>query len=133
MAGYARTAMVEGQAGGLGVRVAAFREEDVEVRGRGLRVELAGGEAVDAAKVLGPLRDLRRVAAGMKPTRIVVGMTERREKMPVPDLLPMMRRAEEPPLAKHSSQRMRSNARAHSRAKSADPTLLYLSLRVVTS
>src|SRR5439155_23311306 len=39
------------------------------------------------AKVLGPVRDLRKVAMEMKPTRIVVGMSERRDRMPVPDLL----------------------------------------------
>lgn len=38
-------------------------------------------------KVLGPLEDLRRVATESRPTRIVVGMTERRDRMPVPDLL----------------------------------------------
>src|SRR5439155_12416872 len=39
------------------------------------------------AKVLGPVRDLRKVAMEMKPTRIVVGMSERRDRMPVPELL----------------------------------------------
>jgi sugar transferase (PEP-CTERM system associated) len=45
------------------------------------------GTEMMGAKVLGPLRDLRKVATEMRPTRIVVGMTERRERMPVPDLL----------------------------------------------
>src|SRR5262249_20138668 len=35
----------------------------------------------------GPVGDLRKIANEAKPTRIVVGMTERRDRMPVPDLL----------------------------------------------
>jgi sugar transferase (PEP-CTERM system associated) len=49
--------------------------------GVALGTELRGG------KVLGPIGDVRRVATEIQPSRIVVGMTERREKMPVPDLL----------------------------------------------
>ncbi len=52
---------------------------------------LANGLAVDTpltgGKVLGALCDLHKVAMGMRPTRIVVGMTERRDRMPVSDLL----------------------------------------------
>jgi sugar transferase (PEP-CTERM system associated) len=48
---------------------------------------VAPGTELSGAKVLGPLRDLRKIAVEMKPTRIVVGMTERRDRMPVPDLL----------------------------------------------
>ncbi|HTM50944.1 MAG TPA: sugar transferase [Bryobacteraceae bacterium] len=45
------------------------------------------GSLLTGAKVLGPVRDLRKIAEEVKPTRIVVGMTERRDRMPVPDLL----------------------------------------------
>ncbi|MGE5646614.1 MAG: sugar transferase [Acidobacteriota bacterium] len=45
------------------------------------------GEVVHGAKILGPASDLRRVAAGVRPDRIVVGMTERRARMPLQDLL----------------------------------------------
>src|SRR5262249_53901884 len=48
---------------------------------------VAPGAELTGSKVLGPVRDLRKVAIEMKPTRIVVGMTERRDRMPVPDLL----------------------------------------------
>src|SRR5207245_899963 len=48
---------------------------------------IAPGTEMTGAKVLGPLRDLQKVATEMKPSRIVVGMTERRDRMPVPDLL----------------------------------------------
>ena len=48
---------------------------------------VAPGTELSGAKVVGPLRDLRKIAVEMKPTRIVVGMTERRDRMPVPDLL----------------------------------------------
>ncbi len=48
---------------------------------------LAPGTKLNGANVLGPVRNLRNIATKMKPTRIVVGMTERRDMMPVPDLL----------------------------------------------
>jgi sugar transferase (PEP-CTERM system associated) len=48
---------------------------------------VAPGTELTGAKVLGPLHDLRKVADEVKPTRIVIGMTERRDRMPVPDLL----------------------------------------------
>ena len=48
---------------------------------------VAPGTELTGAKVMGPLRDLRKIATAMEPTRIVVGMTERRDRMPVPDLL----------------------------------------------
>jgi sugar transferase (PEP-CTERM system associated) len=38
-------------------------------------------------KVLGALSDIQKIATEMKPTRIIVGMTERRDRMPVPALL----------------------------------------------
>jgi sugar transferase (PEP-CTERM system associated) len=45
------------------------------------------GALVHGAKVLGSLRDLRPVVAITRPDRIVVGMTERRARMPLQDLL----------------------------------------------
>ena len=48
---------------------------------------VAPGTQLNGANVLGPVRNLRNIATKMKPTRIVVGMTERRDRMPVPDLL----------------------------------------------
>ncbi len=49
--------------------------------------ETPAGEICDGAKVLGSLRDLRRAVAATRPDRIVVGMSERRARMPVQDLL----------------------------------------------
>ena len=37
--------------------------------------------------ILGPLSALREIAAAAKPDRIVVGFAERRQQMPIPDLL----------------------------------------------
>ncbi len=45
------------------------------------------GELRNGAKVLGPLSDFRRIAMETRPDRIVVGMSERRGRMPVQDLL----------------------------------------------
>jgi exopolysaccharide biosynthesis polyprenyl glycosylphosphotransferase len=45
------------------------------------------GSLADGAKVLGPVRDLRATVAAARPDRIVVGMTERRARMPVHELL----------------------------------------------
>ncbi len=44
-------------------------------------VELAGG------KMLGPISELREIVESAKPDRIVVGMSERRERLPVNQLL----------------------------------------------
>jgi hypothetical protein len=44
-------------------------------------VELAGG------KMLGPISELREIVESVKPDRIVVGMSERRERLPVNQLL----------------------------------------------
>src|SRR5262249_48989500 len=54
----------------LGLAIAGYLADDVPP-----------GTELTGAKVLGPLRDLRKVATEMKPTRIVVGMTERRDRM----------------------------------------------------
>jgi sugar transferase (PEP-CTERM system associated) len=45
------------------------------------------GTLVHGAKVLGPISRLRPVVTATRPDRIVVGMTERRDRMPVQDLL----------------------------------------------
>jgi sugar transferase (PEP-CTERM system associated) len=45
------------------------------------------GEALRGGKVLGTLPDLREIAQATRPNRIVVGMSERRQRMPVADLL----------------------------------------------
>lgn len=45
------------------------------------------GEILDRAPVLGPIADLRQIVNQTKPDRIVVGMTERREHLPVQALL----------------------------------------------
>jgi sugar transferase (PEP-CTERM system associated) len=45
------------------------------------------GDALRGAKVLGGLSDLKEIVQATKPSRIVVGMTERRSRMPVTDLL----------------------------------------------
>lgn len=45
------------------------------------------GSLLNGAKVLGPLKSLPEIAAATEPDRIVVGMTERRSRMPMQDLL----------------------------------------------
>jgi sugar transferase (PEP-CTERM system associated) len=45
------------------------------------------GALVDGARVLGRVKDLRAVVDEAKPDRIVVGMSERRARMPMQDLL----------------------------------------------
>ncbi|HWR53825.1 MAG TPA: sugar transferase [Bryobacteraceae bacterium] len=45
------------------------------------------GEMLHAAPVLGGVKDLRRIAEEASPDRIIIGMTERRDRMPVQDLL----------------------------------------------
>ena len=46
-----------------------------------------GGSILYGSKVLGPISDLRLVVADTRPDRIVVGITERRARMPLQDLL----------------------------------------------
>ena len=45
------------------------------------------GEVLTGGKVVGQLADLREIVAATHPSRIVVGMTERRTRMPVAELL----------------------------------------------
>jgi sugar transferase (PEP-CTERM system associated) len=45
------------------------------------------GTAMAGGKVLGPMASLREIIQATNPDRIVVGMTERRERMPVSELL----------------------------------------------
>lgn len=47
----------------------------------------APGHMIEGAPVLGPLSQLRQITAQAKPDRVVVGMTERRARLPVGDLL----------------------------------------------
>ena len=45
------------------------------------------GTLLEGAEVLGKVEDLARIAAGTRPDRIIVGMTERRARMPLETLL----------------------------------------------
>jgi sugar transferase (PEP-CTERM system associated) len=45
------------------------------------------GDRLTGGKVLGAIADLKEIVQATKPNRIVVGMTERRSRMPVADLL----------------------------------------------
>lgn len=45
------------------------------------------GSMMGDGKVLGPVRIIKEVTAALKPDRIVVGLSERRDRMPVNDLL----------------------------------------------
>lgn len=47
----------------------------------------APGTPQGASTVLGPLSALREIAAGVRPDRVVVGLAERRQQMPIQDLL----------------------------------------------
>jgi len=46
-----------------------------------------GSEPLPSAKLLGRITDLAEVASALRPDRIVVGMTERRARLPVQELL----------------------------------------------
>jgi len=52
-----------------------------------LEDEHAPGEVLSGAPVLGPVASLRQMVSQTKPDRIAVGMTERRDRLPVQDLL----------------------------------------------
>ncbi len=62
-------------------------------RDLGMRVEgclhnaVPAGNSLQGVPVLGPVENLRHVANGLKPDLIVVGLSERRDRMPVEDLL----------------------------------------------
>src|SRR5689334_12745650 len=45
------------------------------------------GEELPGGKVIGKIRDLASIVAAMRPDRIVVGLAERRQRLPVNDLL----------------------------------------------
>jgi lipopolysaccharide/colanic/teichoic acid biosynthesis glycosyltransferase len=45
------------------------------------------GDSAEAGKNLGPMHRISEIAVATRPDRIVVGLAERREKMPVADLL----------------------------------------------
>jgi sugar transferase (PEP-CTERM system associated) len=45
------------------------------------------GHSLHGAPILGRIRDLRKIVQEQRPDRIVVGMTERRDRMPVQELL----------------------------------------------
>jgi len=49
--------------------------------------EHQAGTVLNGAKVLGPLRALREVVAETRPDRIVVGLSERRQRLPLQELL----------------------------------------------
>lgn len=60
----------------LGLEVAGYLDDD-----------LPEGQELNNAKVIGPVSTLRQVAEAVKPSRIVVGLSERRGRMPVQELL----------------------------------------------
>jgi sugar transferase (PEP-CTERM system associated) len=70
--------------------IAAHLEEHPEL-GMGIAGYVADvyrpGEDLRGGKVLGQLADLREIVEATHPSRIVVGMTERRNRMPVAELL----------------------------------------------
>jgi sugar transferase (PEP-CTERM system associated) len=49
--------------------------------------DLEEGTELPGGVIRGPIRDLNRIVEELKPDRIVVGMTERRQRLPVHDLL----------------------------------------------
>jgi sugar transferase (PEP-CTERM system associated) len=70
----------------IGKHIEEHPEMGLEVVGYvGHREE--AGIAIAGGKVLGPMASLREIVQATKPDRIVVGMTERRTRMPVSDLL----------------------------------------------
>ncbi|MCS7314150.1 MAG: sugar transferase, partial [Bryobacterales bacterium] len=49
--------------------------------------ELPAGTVLHGAKILGPTNTLRKAVAQTRPDRIVVGLSERRQRLPLQDLL----------------------------------------------
>jgi sugar transferase (PEP-CTERM system associated) len=66
--------------------IATHRELGLSVIGY-LINEAAPGTDRNGSKVLGPVSDLNKIAMELRPSRIVVGLTERRQALPVPELL----------------------------------------------
>ena len=66
--------------------IATHRELGLSVVGYLVNGAIPGSER-NGAKVLGPLADLNKIVIEMRPSRIVVGLTERRGSLPVPELL----------------------------------------------
>ncbi len=53
----------------------------------GFVADSADAASITEGPVLGPLTDFRKLVADKKPDRVVVGMSERRQRMPMMDLL----------------------------------------------
>ena len=69
----------------IGERLAGHSEDDLNVSGYidnvGSQIKLAGGKA------LGQISDLQEIVADLEPDRIVVGMANRRNRLPLNQLL----------------------------------------------
>ena len=70
----------------IGKHIEEHPETGLQVVGY-VRDREEAGTAMAGGKVLGPIATLREIVQATKPDRIVVGMTERRARMPVSELL----------------------------------------------
>jgi lipopolysaccharide/colanic/teichoic acid biosynthesis glycosyltransferase len=66
--------------------ISRYRELGLSIAGYVVN-GVADGAPLTGPKALGSIADLRKIVAAVKPSRIVVGMTGRRDRMPVPELL----------------------------------------------
>jgi sugar transferase (PEP-CTERM system associated) len=69
----------------IAMHVVEHPEQGLEITGH--VDDCDASEMPGGGKVLGPLRDLKSIVEATKPSRVVVGMSERRNRMPVSDLL----------------------------------------------
>jgi len=70
----------------IGQHIAEHPELGLEVAGY-VDDRHESGQILAGAKLLAPMRDLREIVRVTQPSRVVVGMFERRNRMPVTDLL----------------------------------------------
>jgi len=70
----------------IGRHIAEHPESGLEVAGY-VDDRHQAGEALTGAKLLGPMSELKEIVRATQPNRMVVGMFERRNRMPVAELL----------------------------------------------
>jgi sugar transferase (PEP-CTERM system associated) len=70
----------------IATHIAAHPELGLSIQGY-IDDSAAPGSELIGGKILGPIADFGKIAQQVKPRRIVVGISERRERLPVADLL----------------------------------------------
>ena len=65
----------------LGIRVLGYVDSHPDLH--------SNGQTLPGGSVLGPVEDLKRIGDSLRPDLVVVGMTERRQELPLTDMLRM--------------------------------------------